>query len=104
MAVCWRYRLPMRLSGHLAQRHNELYRVMARANAEVFRAGLLLPALVAHPNAADDSAAMERAGFCPLIVRGRADNIKITDAADLQLAAAILINRPQVADDKKPAH
>ena len=69
---------------------------------QVFRAGLLLPALVAHPNAADDSAAMERAGFCPLIVRGRADNIKITDAADLQLAAAILINRPQV-DDKKPA-
>lgn len=60
---------------------------------QLFPAGLLLPALKAHPHAADDSAAMEKAGHRPLIVRGRADNIKITDDGDIALAAAILSAR-----------
>lgn len=68
---------------------------------QAFRAGLLLPALRAHIHAADDSAAMEKAGYRPHIVRGRSDNIKITDADDMQLAAAILSAR--LIDGNKPA-
>ena len=36
---------------------------------------------------------MERAGFAPLLVPGRADNIKITGADDFALAEAILAAR-----------
>ena len=70
---------------------------------QAFRAGLLLPALRAHINAADDSAAMEKAGYHPHIVRGRADNIKITDIEDMQLAAAVLSARLIDGDKTKPA-
>ncbi len=38
----------------------------------------------------DDAAAMELAGFRPKMVRGRADNIKITQSGDLQLAELFL--------------
>ena len=35
----------------------------------------------------DEAQAMERAGQAPMVVQGRADNIKITRAEDLELAA-----------------
>jgi 2-C-methyl-D-erythritol 4-phosphate cytidylyltransferase len=38
----------------------------------------------------DDASAMEMAGFQPLLVTGRADNIKVTQPEDLALAAFIL--------------
>lgn len=38
----------------------------------------------------DDASAMELAGFKPLLVTGRADNIKVTQPEDLALAAFIL--------------
>jgi 2-C-methyl-D-erythritol 4-phosphate cytidylyltransferase len=38
----------------------------------------------------DEASAMERAGFKPLLVTGRSDNIKVTRPEDLALAAFIL--------------
>jgi 2-C-methyl-D-erythritol 4-phosphate cytidylyltransferase len=38
----------------------------------------------------DDASAMELAGFKPLLINGRADNIKVTQPEDLALAAFIL--------------
>ncbi len=72
---------------------------VARANKwraqtpQMFRAGDLRRALAKYPQSADESEAMEREGFAPLIVPGRADNIKITTAQDLLFAAAILSAR-----------
>jgi len=39
----------------------------------------------------DEAQAMERAGQAPMVVRGRADNIKITRAEDLELAAFFIL-------------
>jgi 2-C-methyl-D-erythritol 4-phosphate cytidylyltransferase len=38
----------------------------------------------------DEAAAIETFGLRPLLVSGAPDNIKVTEAADLELAAAIL--------------
>lgn len=61
---------------------------------QMFRYGLLLAALqsVAHSKTlvTDEASAMRLAGHTVQLVAGRADNIKITYADDLQLAAAIL--------------
>jgi len=38
----------------------------------------------------DESSAMEFAGFKPLLVEGRSDNIKITQPADLKMAEFII--------------
>jgi len=38
----------------------------------------------------DESSAMEQAGYCPRLVQGREDNIKITRPADLRLAELYL--------------
>ena len=58
---------------------------------------MLLPALDAALDAGriptDESQAVEWAGHKPRLVAGRADNIKITTADDLVLAAAILALR-----------
>jgi 2-C-methyl-D-erythritol 4-phosphate cytidylyltransferase len=52
----------------------------------------------------DEAAAMERAGFHPLLVRGSASNIKITVPEDLLLAECILrAARPDLADDHSSA-
>lgn len=40
----------------------------------------------------DEASAMEWAGFAPLLVPGRADNIKVTHPDDLRLAALFLAN------------
>lgn len=44
----------------------------------------------------DESSAMEAAGFRPLPVEGRPDNIKITRPGDLELAAFILSKRGEL--------
>lgn len=64
------------------------------ATPQMFRYGLLRSALAEGLAAGrvmtDEASALEQAGCQPLLVRGRADNIKITFPEDLPLAAAIL--------------
>lgn len=61
---------------------------------QVFRFQMLLEALEgaiqAGVSVTDEAAAMERAGHRPLMVEGRADNIKVTRPEDLDLAAFYL--------------
>ncbi|MBZ6065669.1 2-C-methyl-D-erythritol 4-phosphate cytidylyltransferase [Aeromonas schubertii] len=47
--------------------------------------GLVLGALIT-----DEASAMERAGYCPRMVEGRADNLKVTRPEDLALASLYL--------------
>lgn len=67
------------------------------ATPQVFRLGVLLRALEAALEAGrtptDEAQAIEWAGQRPRLVAGRADNIKVTTADDLLLAAAILAAR-----------
>jgi 2-C-methyl-D-erythritol 4-phosphate cytidylyltransferase len=64
------------------------------ATPQVFRFGMLLRALEAALNdgkvPTDEAQAIEWTGQRPRLVAGRADNIKVTTAGDLALAAAIL--------------
>ena len=64
---------------------------------QVFRLGVLLRALDAALGAqrvpTDEAQAIEWSGQRPQLVAGRADNIKVTTADDLALAAAILVTR-----------
>jgi 2-C-methyl-D-erythritol 4-phosphate cytidylyltransferase len=64
------------------------------ATPQVFRCGVLLRALEAALDAnrtpTDEAQAIEWSGQRPRLVAGRADNIKVTTADDLALAAAIL--------------
>ena len=68
---------------------------------QLFRRGLLLRALeasiAAGEAATDESAAVERLGLSPLLVEGAADNIKVTEPADLALAEFLLarLERPR---------
>jgi 2-C-methyl-D-erythritol 4-phosphate cytidylyltransferase len=67
------------------------------ATPQVFRCGVLLRALEAALDAnrtpTDEAQAIEWSGQRPRLVAGRADNIKVTTADDLALAAAILSAR-----------
>ncbi len=67
------------------------------ATPQVFRFGVLLPALDAALEAnrvpTDESQAVEWAGHPSRLVAGRADNIKVTTQDDLRLASAILAAR-----------
>lgn len=73
------------------------------ATPQVFRLGVLLPALDAALNAnrlpTDESQAVEWAGHRPRLVPGRADNIKVTTQDDLALASAILAARSNILRD-----
>jgi 2-C-methyl-D-erythritol 4-phosphate cytidylyltransferase len=56
---------------------------------QMFRYGLLKSALAAmqgDPRITDEASALELQGYCPKIVEGRPDNIKITRPEDLALA------------------
>jgi 2-C-methyl-D-erythritol 4-phosphate cytidylyltransferase len=61
---------------------------------QLFRFGVLRRALMlclAHGRAVtDEASAVEALGLKPLLVAGRVDNIKVTQPADLRLAAAVL--------------
>ena len=67
------------------------------ATPQVFRFGVLLRALEAALDAqrmpTDEAQAIEWTGQRPRLVAGRADNIKVTTAEDLELASAILGRR-----------
>jgi 2-C-methyl-D-erythritol 4-phosphate cytidylyltransferase len=70
------------------------------ATPQVFRFGILLraldAALAAQRIPTDEAQAIEWAGHKPRLIAGRADNIKVTTAEDLGLAAAILsLRAPQ---------
>ncbi len=66
----------------------------AALTPQMFRYGLLCRALASAAAAGilptDEAAAIEHLGLRPRVVAGRADNIKITTADDLGIAAAIL--------------
>jgi 2-C-methyl-D-erythritol 4-phosphate cytidylyltransferase len=57
---------------------------------QMFRHGTLLQALAAGGQVTDEAAAVEGLGLKPLLVAGSARNLKITYAADLTVAAALL--------------
>jgi 2-C-methyl-D-erythritol 4-phosphate cytidylyltransferase len=60
---------------------------LARAlTPQAFPLGALQAALAAAPDCTDEAGAMERAGFAPRLVWGKAANLKITYADDLALA------------------
>ena len=61
---------------------------------QMFRVGALLAALDAAGDAVtDESSAMEAQGFKPLLVKGSAQNFKVTYPEDFALAEAILKSR-----------
>ena len=65
---------------------------------QMFRVGALHAALVAHAaqgfaGITDEASAMEAAGHAPLLVRGSAQNFKVTYPEDFALAEAILNSR-----------
>ena len=65
---------------------------------QMFRVGSLLTALeVANDSVTDESSAMEALGFKPLLVKGSAQNFKVTYAEDFALAEAILKSRTRVS-------
>jgi 2-C-methyl-D-erythritol 4-phosphate cytidylyltransferase len=53
----------------------------------------LTDALAADDAITDESSAMERAGYTPVLVEGQASNLKITHADDLELAEYYLQRR-----------
>jgi 2-C-methyl-D-erythritol 4-phosphate cytidylyltransferase len=57
---------------------------------QMFRAGELLRALTAMPNATDEAQAIESLGCQPKLVLGDSANIKVTYAPDLRLAELLL--------------
>ncbi len=66
---------------------------------QMFRRGPLLAALRAArargDQPTDESAAMEAAGFCPLLVEGAEDNLKVTTEHDLAIARLLLTLRSE---------
>jgi len=60
---------------------------------QMFRHGVLLRALREHASATDEAAAVEAMGLKPRLVEGSRANLKVTYAADLELAELILGKR-----------
>jgi 2-C-methyl-D-erythritol 4-phosphate cytidylyltransferase len=57
----------------------------------MFRAGLLLRALLAAPNSTDDASAVEALGLHPKLVAGSVSNFKVTYPQDIELAERLLL-------------
>ena len=69
----------------------------AAQTPQMFRLGLLLPALrAAGPQVTDEASAVEALGHRPLLVRGDYRNLKVTWPADFELAERLL-PRPETA-------
>jgi 2-C-methyl-D-erythritol 4-phosphate cytidylyltransferase len=67
---------------------------------QMFRIGTLLTALVATGDAVtDESSAVEAQGLKPLLVKGSAQNFKVTYPEDFALAEAILQSRLKATND-----
>ncbi len=70
----------------------------AAQTPQMFRLGLLREALrVAGPGVTDESSAIESLGHAPLLVRGEAENFKLTWPSDFDLAARLLRSREDTA-------
>lgn len=69
-------------------------RLWAAQTPQMFRFGLLRAGLQAAVRSrlvvTDEASVLEQQGYQPLLVRGRRDNIKVTEPGDLALAAALL--------------
>lgn len=69
-------------------------RLWAAQTPQMFRFGLLRASLQFAARSrlvvTDEASALEQQGYQPLLVRGRRDNIKVTEPDDLALATAIL--------------
>ena len=66
----------------------------AAQTPQMFRLGLLADALRRHgATATDEASAIEAAGHAPKLVRGEAENLKLTWPADFALAARLLATR-----------
>ena len=57
---------------------------------QMFRAGLLLQALVAQPDVTDDASAIEALGLRPKLVMSESTNFKVTYPEDIKLAELLL--------------
>lgn len=76
---------------HGTVQRDDVWRAMT---PQMFKLGPLERALrAAGPEATDEAMAMEMAGVAPAMVRGSADNLKITTVGDLLVADAILAAR-----------
>lgn len=63
----------------------------AAQTPQMFRLGLLRDALAAAPaSVTDEASAVEAAGFAPRLVRGAAENLKVTWPEDMELARRLL--------------
>jgi 2-C-methyl-D-erythritol 4-phosphate cytidylyltransferase len=63
----------------------------AAQTPQMFRLGLLRDALAATPaGVTDEASAVEAAGFAPRLVRGAAENLKVTWPEDIELARRLL--------------
>lgn len=71
----------------------ERERLWLAQTPQMFRLGLLLDALAAHPLVTDEAAAVECAGHAPLLVEGARANFKVTTAEDLELMRVLLEGR-----------
>ena len=66
----------------------------AAQTPQMFRLGLLAEALRRHGDVAtDEASAIEAAGHAPRLVRGEAENLKLTWPEDFELAARLLATR-----------
>lgn len=64
---------------------------------QMFRHGLLVRALAAHPGVTDEAGAVEALGLSPRLVAADATNFKVTFPRDLALAELILESRRKTA-------
>lgn len=71
----------------------ERERLWLAQTPQMFRLGLLLDALAAHPLVTDEAAAVECAGHAPLLVEGARANFKVTTAEDFELMRVLLEGR-----------
>ena len=68
-------------------------RLWAAQTPQMFRHGVLLRALEQAANMTDEASAIERMGLRPKLVESRTTNLKVTYAADMELAELILRGR-----------
>jgi 2-C-methyl-D-erythritol 4-phosphate cytidylyltransferase len=67
----------------------------AAQTPQMFRLGLLQPALAgAGPAVTDEASAVEALGHAPRLVRGDLENLKVTWPEDFALAERLLATRP----------
>ena len=69
---------------------------------QMFRAGLLLQALVSKPDVTDDASAIEALGLRPKLVMSESTNFKVTYPEDIKLAELLLAQVSMTPANKTP--